>query len=434
MYRYKEQYLNDMEYIMVWNRFLLLILISVFCIPAFAELEVPERRKSQFFTDSGYYVVPTPYSIPGIGEGLIVVGAMTNFYNDYSDLYGFFAGGDLQGAGVFSTENHIFEKELIVDFAIQSFNKASSQLYRQRGMGSDAEDYILAELDNALFYGSRITYTLFDRRLEFYGLLFEDESQAGALRNQDGSLIQSSEDGKKDTSIRYTVGVRLDLTDDYSDPRKGLRFEGSYWYSPPKDDDAPDYSIVDWNLTGYIPFRDNDTLVLNYFQADAHVNTQGETDSAILQSEYFDCSLPTLTAQEQQDCLSFINNTIAHNSFGSVGDLGGLSRLRSFPEGRFKGSHARFYGLEYRWNINDEEKPFDIFIARDIRTVMQVAFFYERGAIADDKSELWDEMVYSVGVGFRLITSSGLVFRADIAKGEEGNEVSIIIGYPWEVF
>jgi len=419
---------------MKWILDIAIVLSLLFSQSAWADFEWPERRKSQFFTDPGYYVVPTPFSIPGIGDGLIVVGAMTNFYNQYSDLYGFVAGGDLQGAGVFSTENHILEKELIIDFAVQNFSKASSQLYSQRGMGSDADDYILAELDNALFYGSRITYTLYDRRLEFYGLLFENEAQAGALRNQDGSLIQAAEDGKKDTSIRYTVGVRLDLTDDYSDPRKGFRLEGSYWYSPPKDDDAPDYSIIDLNLTGYIPLRDNDTLVLNYFQADAHVNTKGETDSSVLQSEYFDCSSPLLTPQEQQDCLSFINNTIAHNSFGSVGDLGGLSRLRSFPEGRFKGAHARFYGLEYRWNINDDEKPFDIFIAKDIRTVMQVAFFYERGAIADDKSELWDEMVYSAGVGFRLITSSGLVFRADIAKGGEGNEVSVIIGYPWEVF
>ena len=419
---------------MRWSCFFIVTLGLSLSSTAWSEIEWPERRKPQFFTDSGYYVVPSAYSIPGLGDGLILVGAMTNFYNDYSDLYGFLASGDLQGGGLFSTENHILEKELIVDFALQSFNKASSQLYSQRGMGSDVDDYILAELDNSLFYGSRLTYTLYDRRLEFYGLIFENESQAGALRNQDGSLIQNAEDGKKDTSTRLTVGVRLDLTDDYSDPRTGFRIEGSYWYSPPKEDDAPDYNIIDLNLTGYIPFRDNDTLVLNYFQADTHVNSQGETDSAVLQSEYFDCSSPSLTPEEQQDCFSFINNTIAHNSYGSVGDLGGLSRLRSFPEGRYKGSHARFYGLEYRWNINDDEKPFDIFIAKDIRTVMQVAFFYERGAISDDKTELWDEMVYSAGVGFRLITSSGLVFRADIANGNEGHEVSIIIGYPWEVF
>ena len=40
----------------------------------------------------------------------------------------------------------------------------------------------------------------------------------------------------------------------------------------------------------------------------------------------------------------------------------------------------------------------------------------------------------SYGIGARLVTKSGLIFRADIATGEEGEEVSIIVGYPWEVF
>ena len=42
------------------------------------DIKLPERRGAQFLTDPGYYIVPTPYSIPGIGSGLIVVGAMTN--------------------------------------------------------------------------------------------------------------------------------------------------------------------------------------------------------------------------------------------------------------------------------------------------------------------------------------------------------------------
>ena len=29
---------------------------------------------------------------------------------------------------------------------------------------------------------------------------------------------------------------------------------------------------------------------------------------------------------------------------------------------------------------------------------------------------------------------SGLIFRADIATGDEGEEISIIFAYPWEVF
>ncbi|MDH5518198.1 MAG: hypothetical protein OEY36_10350 [Gammaproteobacteria bacterium] len=415
------------------SRYLILIMLLVSS-QVLAELTFPERRKPQYFTDPGYYVLPSLYSIPGLGDGLIVVGASTN-YHGYSDLYGFAATGDLVGLGLFSTENHLIEKQLIIDFAVQDFNKASIQRFKDRGMSSGANDYVLAELDNALFYGSRLTYTLFERRLEFYGMVFDNESKAGAIRNPDGSLLQSASHAELNKSRSMTIGSRLDLTDDYSDPRQGFRLELSFWHSPPREVNAVDFNIIDLNLTQYIAFSKNDTLVLNYFQADSQVNRQGETDPGVIQaSQGYDCSSPLLTAEQQQDCNSYINSTVAHNTYGSVGALGGLSRLRSYPGGRFEGSHARFYGLEYRWNINDDDKAFDFVIAKDIRTLMQLALFYERGAISDDETQLWDKMVYSAGLGFRMVTSSGLVFRADLASGDEGYEVSVIVGYPWEVF
>jgi hypothetical protein len=33
-----------------------------------------------------------------------------------------------------------------------------------------------------------------------------------------------------------------------------------------------------------------------------------------------------------------------------------------------------------------------------------------------------------------MVTASSLVIRGDVATGDEGAEVSIIIGYPWESF
>jgi len=172
---------------------------------------------------------------------------------------------------------------------------------------------------------------------------------------------------------------------------------------------------------------------MNYFQADTLVDRQGQTDPAIVEADLgLDCS--TGSEQDQADCLSFVNSRVAENTFGSVGSLGGLSRLRSYPEDRFKGSHARFIGVEFRWNLIEETKPFDYFFAKDIRTVIQLAAFYERGAISDNKDELWNTMRESYGIGARLVTKSGLIFRADVATGVEGEEISIIFGFPWEVF
>lgn len=410
-----------------------MLMLTFVSAQAMAEIELPERRKDQYYTDSGYYLVPTPYSIPGLGSGFIIVGAMTNIKHSYADLYGFAATGDIQGYGLFATEIHLLEKQLILDVSATSFNKATSQVYSQRGMSTSADDYILADLDRNDFTGARLTWTLFDRRLEFYGLVYSNEARLAAIRDRDGNLIQTTIDSELNRSQSYTYGVRFDLTDDYVDPRRGMRVESSLWHAPPDNDDSPDYDIIELNLTGYVPIGKRNTIALNYFQADSRVNRTGQTDPAMVESSLgLDCT--TGSVQDQADCRSIVDNRVAENTYGSVGSLGGLSRLRSYPEDRFKGSHAKFIGIEYRWNLVEETKPFDYFFAKDIRTVFQLAAFYERGAISDDKGELWSSMRDSYGIGARLVTKSGLIFRADIATGDEGSEVSIIFGYPWEVF
>jgi outer membrane protein assembly factor BamA len=410
-----------------------LSLVILFTAMPVTAIDLPDRRKDQFPTDSGYYLVPAPYSIPGLGEGFIIIGSMVNINQSYTDVYGFAAGGDIEGYGLFGTELHLVDKKLLLDVMHTNFQNASSQVYSQRGMKTSANDFILAELDHAVFTGARLTYTMFDRRLEFYGVLYKNESRLSAIRDSDGNLIQSTVDSQTSKSETYTYGMRLDLTDDYIDPRRGIRAETSMWHSPPNDDEASDFDIFELNLTGYMPMGSRNTLALNYFQADTLVNRQGQTDPSIVEADLgLDCS--TGSEQDQASCQSIVNNTVAENTFGSVGSLGGLSRLRSYPEDRFKGSHAKFIGVEFRWNLVEETKPFNYFFAKDIRTVIQLAAFYERGAISDNKDELWNTMRDSYGIGARLVTKSGLIFRADIATGDEGEEISIIFGFPWESF
>lgn len=371
----------------VLRRYITCLLIST-TFTSVADIELPERRKDQFLTDPGYYVVPTPYSIPGLGSGLILVAAMTNIKQTHSDVYGFAATGDIKGYGIFGTEIHLLEKTLTLDLSLTSFDKATSQVYFQRGMLTSKEDYVLAELDRSDFIGGRLTYTAFDRRVEFYALIYKNESRLAAIRDRDGNLIQAAVNSKLNASENFTYGIRIDLTDDYVDPRRGLRFESSARHSPQDTDNAPDFDIIEFNLTGYLPVGQQDTLALNYFQADTHVNRSGQTDAAIVESELgLDCSSGSV--ENQANCQRFVNDTVAQNTFGSVGALGGLSRLRSYPEGRFNGSHARFIGVEYRWNIIEKTRPFDFFIAKDVRTAIQLSAFYERGAIADNRDELW---------------------------------------------
>ena len=124
---------------------------------------------------------------------------------------------------------------------------------------------------------------------------------------------------------------------------------------------------------------------------------------------------------------------IANNKYGTATSLGGFSRLRSYPQGRYKGAHTEFYGTEVRWNLTDERTPFDLFIIKDVRTAVQVSAFYEIGSTADLRSDLGKTMRDSYGCGLRIVTASGVVLRGDLAFGKEGVSPEIFIGYPWEI-
>jgi hypothetical protein len=56
------------------------------------------------------------------------------------------------------------------------------------------------------------------------------------------------------------------------------------------------------------------------------------------------------------------------------------------------------------------------------------------GSVADVRADLGDTYRASYGAGFRMVTASGIVLRADVATGREGIETTIILGYPWESF
>jgi hypothetical protein len=177
---------------------------------------------------------------------------------------------------------------------------------------------------------------------------------------------------------------------------------------------------MDYNATAFIPMGKRSTWAFNYFRSDAYVMRTGERDRAKIDEELgLDCGT-IVDPVEQKKCNQFIDNTIAANTYGTVGSLGGTSRLRSYSHDRYSGSHSLFYGTEFRWNITEESTPFNIVIMKDIRTALQLACFYETGSIVDKLEELGSIMRSSYGAGFRIVTASGLVFRADVANGRKG--------------
>jgi len=398
------------------------------------EFAAPERRREQFPRDYGYAAFPFPYRLPGVGSGLSLVAGALNIADGYTDAYGIVFGGEVKGGAVGVGDIHLVPRTLILDLGYSNVSKAAFQSYAQRGMHTAKDDFRLVEIGDAAFYGGRLTATFLERRFELYGAWYGSASRLKSIRDNEGNLIIEAIDPPRAGGHTAILGTRLDLTDDYTDPRRGFRLDVSNTHSPPQGT-GPDYFVMDYNATAYVPFGRRNTLALNLLRSDAFVTREGETDPAALQQQLgLDCSTLTDPTQ-QQFCNEVIDTTIANNRFGTATTLGGFSRLRAYPQGRFKGSHTLFFGAEYRWNLTDERTPFDIFVMKGVRTSIQLAFFAETGVTSDTRSDLYvrNNMRDSYGVGLRIVTASGVVLRADLASGKDGASTAIFIGYPWEL-
>jgi len=398
------------------------------------ELSAPERRRDQFPKEFGYAVFPYPYRLPGIGSGLSLVAGALNIADTHTDAYGILFGGDVKGGAAGVGDIHLIPRRLIFDVGYTAVNRAAFQSYSQRGMNSAKNDFSLVEVGDTQYFGGRLTATFLDRRFEIHGAWYEGASRVNSIHDKDGNVIIEAQDPPLTRGHTTLLGARFDLTDDYTDPRRGLRLDVTRSQSPPRGSGA-DYYVMDYNATAYIPLPRYNTLALNLLRSDAFVRHEGETDPAALQQQLgLNCASIPVPAQ-QQFCNEFISTTAAANQFGTATTLGGFDRLRSYPQGRFKGAHTLFMGAEYRWNLTDEATPFDIFLMKGVRTSIQLAFFYETGATSDNKSDLskGSQFRSSYGAGFRIVTGQGVVFRADLAYGQEGINSAIFIGYPWEL-
>jgi len=407
------------------------LFFSLYAVSAVADPAlVPDRRRDQFYTVPGWIIAPYVFDYPGLGKGYGIVGGSANIGGTHTTVGGTVFTGDFTGQAVGIYDIHLIPRQLILDAGVIHVDRITQLSYSQRGMGSQKNDYTLLEYGNDTFSGSRLTATFFDRRFELFAGIYGGQAQFESILDQDGSVIINAQNAAKTRTMTIIFGTRLDMTDDYLDPRRGFRFEMSRSYTPSQDL-GPYYFVMDYSATAYVPLGRGSTWAFNYFRSDAYVLHEGETDpSVIAQNLGLNCSTIT-NPQQQVECQQVINNEIAANTYGTASSLGGLNRLRSYPEGRYKGAHTEFFGTELRWNVTEEYKPFNIVIMKDVRTAFQIAFFYEIGTVADLRSDLWDISRSSYGVGLRMVTASGLVYRVDLATGNEGFQTSVFFQYPW---
>jgi hypothetical protein len=102
-------------------------------------LSAIERRKDQFSDQLGYMVVPAPYSLPGLGEGWVLLASTNNAILDYGDIYGYGIMGDAEGYGFGASDIHLIPKTLMIEYSSERISKASKMIFHKRGMNSDKE-------------------------------------------------------------------------------------------------------------------------------------------------------------------------------------------------------------------------------------------------------------------------------------------------------
>lgn len=392
---------------------------------------IPDRRREQFQTEPAHLIAPFPYSLPGIGSGLFLLGWFSNIAESPTDLIAVLITGDAEGGVVFLDELPVYSRRLLFQFLYQDITKAAVNSYEKRGMDTDKNDFNIVEFSSARATSVQLFLNFFDRRLEFFAGNQMQSQTIEAIRNSKGKILFELDEPLEGESEGNWLGLRLDLTDDREDPRVGLRLWAEKFENERNDKDDPDYFTIDHSTLVYIPVGEISTWVFNYYRSDAIVRQKGNTGrQALIDDLGANCDASDTECLDAES--DFVNNTITVRKYGSATSLGGQERLRAYPGGRFQGAHMAFYGTEFRWNLTEEFTPFDYFIWKDVRTGVQLAFFYETGTVAEKSSQLWDESRESYGTAIRLVTGSGTVYKAEFATGDEGNQLIVFFFYPWE--
>lgn len=413
----------------IWYLVFLLLFINSAC---FAEMV--ERRKDQYGRDFSYYLYPIVGEIPGLGKAAGFGTSVLNMGDSDADFTGYYVRGDFNATGAALLDYHILPQRLTFDVGYNDYQVAPRAY--NRGINSDPLNVIYPKFEGAYLLG-QTTLTFDQRRYEFFARLLNGRNRLLGILDKDYQSFSGVDDSWKYVES-VTLGSTFDLTDDRLDPRKGVRFElASRLPIDQGGQDTSQYFVNDYNLTGYVPMRNWDTLVFNLFHSRAYVTREGLTDYTQLQQRYgLNCNQYP-AGPVRDGCLAaeakLLAGTLGNNQYGTATPLGGTQRLRSFDNGRFYAGQSLSYGVEYRWNLTDEHTPFNIYVAQGVRTGIQLAAFWERGTVSDYTDDLLKNGRTSYGIGARLILS-GVIIRFDLAHGDEGAQTQLFITYPWSMF
>jgi hypothetical protein len=412
----------------IWKK----CLVSIFCccfFSAAAFAHMHERRQDQFDKTPGLFVVPAPYSIPGIGKGLFVIGYLGNIAETTTDVFGMgFVG---EGQGLFASVDELF---VIPDWTYLAMTQGKmmrfgQNVYGSRGMKSEKNDFNIYVGEDFTFYNYEFVLTHFDRRIELAYGFNGGSGEFVEINDYKGELIQKLASPIEVDFTQKHLQLKLDFTDDYGDPRNGLNLR-ILRDSFPSVNQGAEYDSMTFALTYYLPIPEDNTLAFHYFRSDAYVSQPGNTDLESLKTTqgFYACGG---IAPCEAATLKSAQNQLNANKNGSSKSLGGADRLRSYPLSRYQSAHTLFYGTELRWNFSTENTKLDYLLLQDVQQALQAVFFWEQGSVAEEASQIGETIRSSYGSGIRLVTKSGSVYKFEMATGDEGAEMILFFEYPW---
>ena len=412
----------------VWK----ILIITGFCFCFFTATAFSitfERRQDQFDKTPGLFVVPAPYAIPGIGNGLFVIGYLGNIAETSADVFGMGFVGD--GQGFFASVDELF---VIPEWSYLALTQGrmarfGQNVYSSRGMKSEKNDFNIYVGEDFTFYNYEVVFTYFERRIELAYGFNGGNGKFVEIKDYEGELVQKLGSPIEVDFAQKHVQLKIDLTDDYGDPRDGLNIRILRDRFPSVNQGAA-FDSMTFALTYYLPIPENNTWAFHYFRSDAHVRKEGNTDLESLKTTqgfyacggYAACEAATLKSAQ---------NRLNANKNGSSKSLGGADRLRSYPLSRYQAAHTLFYGTELRWNFSTENTKLDYWLLQDVQQALQAVFFWEQGSVAEEVGEIGETIRSSYGTGIRLVTKSGSVYKFEVASGDEGAEVILFFEYPW---
>jgi hypothetical protein len=421
----------------MWNltRICSLILVFLSCTVSAQAWEwgVPDRRENPTRAQQGFLAFPIYTHVPGIGSTIGAGVLSSHVFKTQANIVGVATTGDSNFIAAGLTEVHILSENLYFNFYGYA-TRIPFQLY-DRGDASNQDQFV-----NLLRreYGATAEASLhfWERRFQLNMMVAPSRLTNLWASSPDGAVF-SNRDNTEAGTLGSTVRAQLDFTDDDLDPRRGGKLQMVYHRCDTYDSSHSKYDSWNAFATAYIPVLKSSTWAFNVFRSWSTVIDELHTSEADLRASMtLNCGLiedpgTRTNCQAAED--RRVKERVAENKYGTAALLGGPTQLRGYPIGRFRGSQSILYATEFRWNITDENTPFDFGFFSGARSVVQIAPFIELGTSVDPPEIVENAPLHATyGVGFRL-GFSGTILRADAGMSKEGPEFTFFFGYPWDL-